>query len=50
MTRLPPAVPQGLRLPAKLKVTTEVISHNNPDEKAPPLRTYEAAFDLSIDA
>ena len=27
----------------KLKVTTEVISHNNPDEKAPPLRTYEQA-------
>jgi len=27
----------------KLKVTTEVISHNNPDEKQPPLRTYEQA-------
>ncbi|MGD0109691.1 MAG: GMC family oxidoreductase N-terminal domain-containing protein, partial [Rhodopila sp.] len=27
----------------KLKVTTEVISHNNPDEKSPPLRTYEQA-------
>ena len=27
----------------KLKVTTEVISHNNPDEQAPPLRTYEQA-------
>src|ERR1700744_5610771 len=27
----------------KLKVTTEVISPNNPDEKAPPLRTYEQA-------
>src|ERR1700744_5068606 len=27
----------------KLKVTTEVISHNNPDEKAPPRRTYEQA-------
>src|SRR3978361_1261481 len=27
----------------KLKVTTEVIPHNNPDEKAPPLRTYEQA-------
>ena len=27
----------------KLKVTTEVISHNNPDERAPPLRTYEQA-------
>lgn len=27
----------------KLKVTTEVISHNNPGEKAPPLRTYEQA-------
>ena len=27
----------------KLKVTTEVISHNNPDETAPPLRTYEQA-------
>jgi 5-(hydroxymethyl)furfural/furfural oxidase len=27
----------------KLKVTTEVISHNNPTEKPPPLRTYEQA-------
>jgi 5-(hydroxymethyl)furfural/furfural oxidase len=27
----------------QLKVTTEVISHNNPDEKPPPLRTYEQA-------
>ena len=27
----------------KLKVTTEVISHNNPEEKRPPLRTYEQA-------
>ncbi len=27
----------------KLKVTTEVISHNNPDEKRPPLRAYEQA-------
>ena len=27
----------------KLKVTTEVISHNNPDQQAPPLRTYEQA-------
>ena len=27
----------------KLKVTTEVISHNNPQEKPPPLRTYEQA-------
>ncbi len=27
----------------KLKVTTEVISHNNPEEKPPPLRTYEQA-------
>ena len=27
----------------KLKVTTEVISHNNPDERPPPLRTYEQA-------
>lgn len=27
----------------QLKVTTEVISHNNPDEKRPPLRTYEQA-------
>ena len=27
----------------KLKVTTEVISHNNPGEKPPPLRTYEQA-------
>ena len=27
----------------KLKVTTEVISHNNPREKPPPLRTYEQA-------
>ena len=27
----------------KLKVTTEVISHNNPNEKPPPLRTYEQA-------
>jgi 5-(hydroxymethyl)furfural/furfural oxidase len=27
----------------KLKVTTEVISHNNPTEKKPPLRTYEQA-------
>ncbi len=27
----------------KLKVTTEVIPHNNPDEKAPPLRSYEQA-------
>ncbi len=26
-----------------LKVTTEVISHNNPDETRPPLRTYEQA-------
>jgi 5-(hydroxymethyl)furfural/furfural oxidase len=27
----------------KLKVTTEVISHNNPDAPKPPLRTYEQA-------
>ena len=27
----------------QLKVTTEVISHNNPAEKPPPLRTYEQA-------
>lgn len=27
----------------RLKVTTEVISHNNPGEKPPPLRTYEQA-------
>ena len=27
----------------QLKVTTEVISHNNPEEKPPPLRTYEQA-------
>jgi 5-(hydroxymethyl)furfural/furfural oxidase len=27
----------------QLKVTTEVISHNNPGEKRPPLRTYEQA-------
>jgi 5-(hydroxymethyl)furfural/furfural oxidase len=27
----------------KLQVTTEVISHNNPDEKQPPLRPYEQA-------
>jgi 5-(hydroxymethyl)furfural/furfural oxidase len=27
----------------KLRVTTEVISHNNPEETAPPLRTYEQA-------
>src|SRR3954462_15899496 len=27
----------------KLKVTTEVIPHNNPGEQAPPLRTYEQA-------
>jgi len=27
----------------KLKVTTEVISHNNPAESPPPLRTYEQA-------
>ena len=27
----------------KLKVTTEVISHNNPEEERPPLRTYEQA-------
>ena len=27
----------------KLKVTTEVISHNNPGDKPPPLRTYEQA-------
>jgi 5-(hydroxymethyl)furfural/furfural oxidase len=27
----------------QLKVTTEVISHNNPEEKRPPLRTYEQA-------
>ena len=27
----------------KLKVTTEVISHNNPEDKRPPLRTYEQA-------
>ncbi len=27
----------------KLKVTTEVISHNNPTAKPPPLRTYEQA-------
>jgi 5-(hydroxymethyl)furfural/furfural oxidase len=27
----------------KLKVTTEVISHNNPDAPRPPLRTYEQA-------
>jgi len=27
----------------QLKVTTEVISHNNPDERRPPLRTYEQA-------
>lgn len=27
----------------KLKVTTEVIPHNNPEEKSPPLRTYEQA-------
>jgi 5-(hydroxymethyl)furfural/furfural oxidase len=26
-----------------LQVTTEVISHNNPGEKPPPLRTYEQA-------
>ena len=26
-----------------LKVTTEVISHNNPEEKKPPLRVYEQA-------
>ncbi len=26
-----------------LKVTTEVISHNNPEQAAPPLRTYEQA-------
>lgn len=27
----------------KLKVTTEVISHNNPEDKPPPRRTYEQA-------
>src|ERR1700744_3298952 len=27
----------------RLKVTTEVISHNNPGEKPPPRRTYEQA-------
>jgi 5-(hydroxymethyl)furfural/furfural oxidase len=27
----------------QLKVTTEVISHNNPEERKPPLRTYEQA-------
>jgi 5-(hydroxymethyl)furfural/furfural oxidase len=27
----------------KLKVTTEVIPHNNPAERPPPLRTYEQA-------
>jgi 5-(hydroxymethyl)furfural/furfural oxidase len=27
----------------QLKVTTEVISHNNPDAPRPPLRTYEQA-------
>jgi 5-(hydroxymethyl)furfural/furfural oxidase len=27
----------------RLKVTTEVIPHNNPGEQAPPLRTYEQA-------
>ncbi|HVY14236.1 MAG TPA: GMC family oxidoreductase N-terminal domain-containing protein [Rhodopila sp.] len=27
----------------RLKVTTEVISHNNPGERPPPLRTYEQA-------
>ncbi len=27
----------------QLKVTTEVISHNNPDAPKPPLRTYEQA-------
>ena len=27
----------------KLKVTTEVISHNNPGDAAPPLRAYEQA-------
>ncbi len=27
----------------KLRVTTEVISHNNPDEQQPPLRPYEQA-------
>jgi 5-(hydroxymethyl)furfural/furfural oxidase len=27
----------------QLKVTTEVISHNRPDERPPPLRTYEQA-------
>jgi 5-(hydroxymethyl)furfural/furfural oxidase len=27
----------------RLKVTTEVISHNNPGETAPPLRSYEQA-------
>ncbi len=27
----------------KLKVTTEAISHNNPQERPPPLRTYEQA-------
>lgn len=27
----------------KLKVTTEVIPHNNPDERPPPLRAYEQA-------
>lgn len=27
----------------QLKVTTEVISHNNPQEKRPPLRAYEQA-------
>ena len=28
---------------SKLKVTTEVIPHNRPDEPRPPLRTYEQA-------
>ncbi|WP_428485500.1 GMC family oxidoreductase [Rhodopila sp.] len=27
----------------KLKVSTEVISHNNPDQRPPPLRAYEQA-------
>ena len=27
----------------ELKVTTEVIPHNNPGERRPPLRTYEQA-------
>ena len=27
----------------KLKVTTEVISHNNPDDEQPPLHPYEQA-------